>query len=139
MSCAIWIRQADDRLDGMYLQIPQVSGRDLTDAAIERREESDWLRFGSTLFRPLSGIPSVSAGPALVTIGSEGFSEWRKLPVSGSISISNATAWRLYDSNFKQKSSGKENGSAVLPGSGEAAYLMLFGAPGSTIHLNLVQ
>jgi hypothetical protein len=130
---------AADRLGGMYLQIPQVSGRDLTDAAIERWEESDWLRSGSTLYRPLSGISSVPAGPALITIGSEGFSEWRKLPASGSISISNATAWRLYDSNFIQKSSGKGSGSVVLPGSGEAAYLMLFGAPGATIHLNLVQ
>ena len=130
---------AADRLDGMFLQIPQVWGRDLTDAAVERREESDWLRVGSTLFCPLSGILSISAGPALVTIGNEGFSEWRKLPVSDSISISNATAWRLYDSNFNQTSSGKGSGSVVLPGSGEAAYLMLFGASGSTIHLNLVQ
>lgn len=130
---------AADRLNGMYLQIPQVSGRDLTDAAVERREESDWLRVGSTLFCPLSGILSISAGPALVTIGSEGFAEWRKLPASGSISINNATAWRLYGSDFNQKASGKGNGSAVLPGSGEAAYLMLFGVPGATINLNLVQ
>jgi hypothetical protein len=130
---------AADRLDGMYLQIPQAWGRDLTDAAIERREESDWLRVGSTLFRSLSGIPSVSAGPASVTIGSEGFSEWRKLPTSGSVSISSATAWRLYDSGFNQTSSGKGSGSAVLHGSGEAAYLMLFGVAGSAIHLNLVQ
>ena len=125
----------DERLDGMFLQIPQVSGRDLTDAAIERREESDWLRVGSTIFRPLSGIPSVLAGSTFVTIGSEGFSEWRKLPASGSIAISNATAWRLYDSNFNQISSGKGSGSVVLPGSGDAAYLMLFGTPGATIDL----
>ncbi|MHB8770135.1 MAG: serine hydrolase domain-containing protein [Syntrophales bacterium] len=126
---------AADRLDGMYPQIPQVSGRDLTDAAVERREESDWLRVGSTLFRPLSGISSVPAGDTSVTIGSEGFVEWRKLPVSGSISIDNARAWRLYDSNFDQKASGAGSGSAVLPGSGEAAYLMLFGTPGATISL----
>lgn len=125
----------DERLDGMFLQIPQVSGRDLTDAAIERREESDRLRVGGTIFRPLSGIPSVLAGSTLVTIGGEGFSEWRKLPASGSIAISNATAWRLYDSNFNQISSGKGSGSVVLPGSGDAAYLMLFGTPGATIRL----
>jgi hypothetical protein len=125
----------DERLDGMFLQIPQVSGRDLTDAAIERREESDWLRVGSTIFRPISGIPSVLAGSTFVTIGSEGFSEWRKLPASGSIAISNATAWRLYDSDFNQMSSGKGSGSVVLPGSGDAAYLMLFGTPGATIGL----
>lgn len=128
---------AADRLDGLYLQIPQVSGRDLTDAAIERREASDWLRSGSTLFRPLSGISSVSAGPTLVTIGSEGFSEWRKLPASGSITISNATAWRLYDSDFNQKASGKGSGNAELPGSGDASYLLLFGTPGATINIEL--
>jgi CubicO group peptidase (beta-lactamase class C family) len=129
---------AADRLDGMYLQIPQISGRDLTDAAVERRGESDWLRVGATLYRPSSGIPSVPAGPASVNIGSEGFAEWRKLPATGSISISNATAWRLYDSDFNQTSSGKGNGSAVLPGSGGAAYLMVIGAAGATINLNLV-
>lgn len=130
---------AADRLDGLFLQIPQISGRDLTDAAIERREQNDWLRVGSTLFCPLSGIPSIPAGSTLVTIGLAGFSEWRKLPATGVISINNATAWRLYDSDFNQKSSGKGHGSAVLPGSGEAAYLMLFGAPGATINLTLVQ
>jgi hypothetical protein len=50
----------------------------------------------------------------------------------GSISISYATAWRLYDSDFLQLEFG-EDGSAVLPGSGNAVYLMLMGTPGSTI------
>ena len=124
-----------DRLDGMFLQIPQVSGRDLTDAAIERREESDWLRVGGTVFRPLSGIPTVPAGVTSVTIGSEGFAEWRKLPASASISIDNATAWRLYDSDFNQTASGTGSGSVALSGSGDAAYLMLFGTPGAKIGL----
>jgi CubicO group peptidase (beta-lactamase class C family) len=104
--------QMDVRLDGMFLQIPQIMGRDLVDAAIERRAESDWLRVGSTLYRPQTGIP-----------------------VSGSISINNATAWRLYDGNFNQKASGAGSGSAVLPGPGGAAYLLLFGSPGVTINL----
>jgi hypothetical protein len=130
--------QSDDRLDGMYLQIPQTQGRDLVDAAIERRSGADWLRLGSALYRPQSGVPLIAAGASSVTIGGEGFAEWRKLPFSGAISIVNAGSWRLYNSNFDQTASGRGDGSALLPGSGDAAYLMLFGAPGATIHLNLV-
>ena len=131
--------QTDDRLDGMFLQIPQFGGRDLVDAAIERREDSDWLRLGSSLSRPLSGVPSLPAGSTSVAIGTEGFAEWRKLPAAGSISIDNAAAWGLYNGDFQQKGSGRGNGSAVLPGSGEAAYLVLYGAPGTRIDLNLFQ
>lgn len=129
--------QNDGRLDGMFLQIPQVNGRDLVDAAIERREDSDWLRLGSSLSRPLSGVPSLPAGAATVAIGTEGFAEWRKLPASGAPSIDNAAAWGLYNSELQQKGSGRGNGSALLPGSGEAAYLVLYGAPGTRIDLNL--
>lgn len=130
--------QSDDRLDGMYLQIPQTQGRDLVDAAIERRSGADWLRLGSALYRPQSGVPLIAGGGSSITIGGEGFAEWRKLPFSGAISIVNAGSWRLYNSNFDQTASGRGDGSALLPGSGDAAYLMLFGAPGATIHLNLV-
>ncbi len=131
--------QTDGRLDGMFLQIPQVNGRDLVDAAIERREDSDWLRLGSSLSRPLSGVPSLPAGSTFVAIGTEGFAEWRKLPAAGSIAIDNAAAWGLYNGDLQLKGSGVGNGSAVLPGSGEAAYLVLYGAPGTRIDLNLFQ
>ncbi len=89
--------------------------------------------------RPLSGVPSLPAGSTTVAIGTEGFAEWRKLPAAGSISIDNAAAWGLYNGDFHLKGSGRGNGNAVLPGSGEAAYLVLYGAPGTRIDLNLVQ
>lgn len=131
--------QDDGRLDGMFLQIPQVNGRDLVDAAIERREDSDWLRLGSSLSRPLSGVPPLPASSTTVAIGIEGFAEWRKLPAAGSLSIGNAAAWGLYSGELQLKGSGRGSGSVVLPGSGSAAYLVLYGAPGTRIDLHLAQ
>ncbi|MCX5973506.1 MAG: serine hydrolase [Coprothermobacterota bacterium] len=127
----------DDVLARMFLLIPQDSGRDLNDIAVVARGGEEWLRQGSTLFRPLASVPTLAAGSSTVTIGSEGFNEWRTLPATSSVSIDGASEWRLYDADFKQIASGPGSGSAVLPGSGTAAYLMLFGSPGATISLNL--
>jgi CubicO group peptidase (beta-lactamase class C family) len=127
----------DDALARMFLQIPQNSGRDLSDVTVIARDGEEWFRQGSTLFRPLTGVPLLADGPSTVTIGDEGFSEWCKLPASGSVFINGASEWRLYDADFNQTASGTGNGSAVLPGSGTAAYLMLFGLPGTTLTLNL--
>ncbi|MEI6309321.1 MAG: serine hydrolase domain-containing protein [bacterium] len=128
---------ADDALARMFLLIPQAGGRDLNDIAVVARGGEEWLRQGSAMFRPLAGVPSLVPGPSTATIGSEGFNEWRTLPATGTLSISGDDEWRLYDANFKQIASGPGSGSAVLPGSGAAAYLMLFGSPGATISLNL--
>ncbi|MDQ5986242.1 MAG: hypothetical protein CSYNP_01961 [Syntrophus sp. SKADARSKE-3] len=80
----------DNRLDGMFLKLPDgVKG--LQDAGIEKWENQSWLRAVSFLYRPLSGIPLLASGPATVSIGVDGFTEWRRLPSSGALSISGAT------------------------------------------------
>ena len=129
----------DDALARMFLLIPQANGRDLYDIAVVAKESKEWLRQGSTLFRPLAGVPSLAPGTSTVTIGSEGLNEWRTLPATGSVSVNGGGEWRLYDADFKQIASGPGSGSAVLPGSGTAAYLMLFGSPGATVALNLTR
>jgi CubicO group peptidase (beta-lactamase class C family) len=130
------IPPSDTRLDGMFLQIPQVHGRDLVDLAVETRDNQEWLRSGSTLYRPLSGVPFAAAGPTTAAIGSEGHAEWRGLPAHGMVSISGATAWKLFDGEFNQIAFGRGSGSAIFSGGGNK-YLMLFGAKGATISLNL--
>lgn len=132
------IPQSDNRLDGMFLQIPQLKGRDLADLSVETWENQIWLRLGSSLYRPLLGVPLAAAGTTTMTIGSEGHAEWRRLPVSGTVSISGTTAWKLFDSDFKQIAFSKGSGSAVFSGAGEK-YLMLFGAKGAAITLNLIR
>jgi CubicO group peptidase (beta-lactamase class C family) len=125
----------DTRLDGMFMTLPD-GGRDLQDAGIESWNGQNWLRLGSALHRPRSGIPLLAPGTATVSIGSDGFAEWRRLPSSGALSINGATYWFLYDANFKELASGKGSGAPLFSGT-DAKYLVVFGARVSTINLKL--
>lgn len=123
------------RLDGMFLFMAD-GIRDLVDVGMESWSGQSWLRAGSYLYCPLSGISALSAGAATVTIGSEGFAEWRLLPASGSLSISGTANWFLYDSGLKELASGGSSGGTSFSGSG-SKYLVLYGTAGSSINLNL--
>lgn len=123
------------RLDGMFMTLPD-GGRDLQDAGIESRLGQEWLRLGSDLHRPLSGVPLLTAGASSVVIGSEGFTEWRRLPASGVLSVNNSGYWFLYDADLAELASGTGSGAPSFSGTG-AKYLALFGAQGTTINLNL--
>jgi CubicO group peptidase (beta-lactamase class C family) len=123
------------RLDGMFLTVPD-GVRDLQDAVIESRDGQDWLLLGSFLYRPVAGLPLLASGSATVSIGSDGFAEWRKLPSSGTLSISGASYWFLYDADFKELASGTASGAPLFSGAG-AKYLVVFGTGGATINLNL--
>jgi CubicO group peptidase (beta-lactamase class C family) len=124
-----------DRLDGMFLTVPD-GVRGLQDAAIETWYGQNWLRLGSNLYRPLTGIPILASGPTTVSIGSDGFAEWRQLPSSGRLSISGTTYWFLYGTDLKETASGTVSGTPLFSGSG-AKYLLLYGTPGMAITLNL--
>ncbi len=126
---------SDNRLDGMYLTLPD-SATDLMDAGIETWNSENWLRVGSYLYRPLSGLPLLTSGAGTVVIGSDGFSEWRRLPSTGSLSVSQAAYWFVYDADFNELSSGVGSGMAFFSGAG-AKYLLLCGTAGTEITLNL--
>lgn len=126
---------SDGRLDGMFLTLPD-GIRALQDAGMETWEGQEWLRLGSCLYRPLSGVPLLATGPSAVSIGTDGFAEWRQLPPAGTLSLSGATYWFIYDAGFKELASGMGSGVPSFSGAG-AKYLMLFGAKGATIDLNL--
>jgi CubicO group peptidase (beta-lactamase class C family) len=125
----------DARLDGMFMTLPD-SGRDLQDAGMESRQGQNWLRLGSTLHRPLSGVPLLAAGTSAVSIGGDGFAEWRRLPPSGTLSISGSTYWFLYDADFAELASGTASGAPSFSGTG-AKYLVVFGPRESAIDLKL--
>jgi len=126
---------ADNRLDGMFFKLP-LGGRDMQDAGIEIWNSQEWLRHGSYLYRPLSGVPLLAAGSTTVTIGSDGFAEWRKLPPTGTISINGTSAWLLYDGDLNQLAYGGTSGTPVLSGTG-TKYLLIYGTSAARISLDL--
>jgi CubicO group peptidase (beta-lactamase class C family) len=126
-----------ERLDGMFLFMAD-GIRDFVDVGMETWYGQNWLRAGSYLYRPLSGVSSLTAGVSTVTIDNNGFAEWRVLPTSGSVAISGSgtTHWFLYDAGLKELASGTASGSPSFSGAG-SHYLVLFGPAGSAIGLNL--
>jgi len=126
-----------DTLAAMCLKIPVLDGRDLNDIVIEKHNAEEWVRISSTWCRPVATVPALGAGTSTIVIGSETYAEWRKLPASGTVSVTGATAWKLFDSDFALKASSDANGSAPLPGTGDAAYLLLFGAAGAAISVSM--
>ena len=62
----------------MMLIIPQLNGRDLDDLDIVERDGAEWVRFGSYMHQPLASVPVLPRGATdEVTIGPEGYAEWR--------------------------------------------------------------
>ena len=126
-----------DTVATMMLIIPQLQGRDLDDLDIVQRDGAEWTRFGSYIHQPLASVPVLpKAVKEVVTIGSEGYAEWRAVasdvtPVQ--VTITTTGAWHLYDPAFTTVANGKGNAVTSLPAGNGLGYLTLFGNPGQTI------
>ena len=86
---------ASDTVAQMLLKIPVDLGRDLNDVVIVPKNGEEWVRYGSTLYRPQATVPILPVGTSTVTIGSEGYAEWRQVPVAGLVTFAGATAWKV--------------------------------------------
>jgi hypothetical protein len=128
---------ASDTVATMMLIIPQLNGRDLDDLDIVERDGAEWTRFGSYMHQPLASVPVLPRGATdAVTIGPEGYAEWRAVasdvtPVQ--VTITTTGAWQLYDPAFTTVANGKGSAVASLPARNGLGYLTLFGDPGQTI------
>jgi len=128
----------DGRQTRMWMKIPVNNGRDLDDLVIEDREGEEWVRFGNGLFRPLGSVPALTAGSISLTIDAEGHAQWLHVPVSGTLAVRNAAAWLLYDADFAFQAEGKGDGNIALSGSGKPAWLMVYGAPGVVVEVQII-
>jgi CubicO group peptidase (beta-lactamase class C family) len=126
-----------DTVATMMLIIPQGAGRDLDDLDIVQRDGAEWTRFGSYMHQPLASVPVLPKGATeVVTIGPEGYAEWRAVASDVTplqVTITTTGAWHLYDPEFKTVASGKGNAATSLPAGNGLGYLTLFGDPGQTI------
>ena len=101
-----------------------------------QRDGAEWTRFGSYMHKPLASVPVLPNGATVVTIGPEGYAEWRAVasdvtPVQ--VTITTTGAWHLYDPAFTTVANGKGNAVTSLPAGNGLGYLTLFGDPGQTI------
>jgi hypothetical protein len=128
---------ASDTVAKMMLIIPQDVGRDLEDLDIVERDGAEWTRFGSYMHQPLASVPVLPRGATkVVTIGPEGYAEWRAVasdvtPIQ--VTITTTGAWHLYDPAFTTVANGKGSAVTSLPAGKGLGYLTLFGDPGQTI------
>ena len=120
----------------MCLKIPVAFGRDLDDVEIVPRDGEEWVRVGSGVFRPASSVVPLAAGASVLSIGTEGYAEWRSVATSISaktLSLSGATAWKLYDGEFNLESSDDGSRMVQLPAHDSPFYLLVYGNPNTLI------
>ena len=128
-----------DSLGAMFLQIPGMGSRDLEDVVVTRHGAEEWIRFGSSLYRPRATVPVLTAGANTVTFGAEGYAEWRSLPAGGAVTIGagGATTWRLYDSEMAARGAGTTFPATVFV-RWVGSYLLLFGPAGASTTVTVV-
>jgi len=127
--------KGNDTMARMCLKIPFNGGRDLNDIVIEMRDDGEWLHYGSWRARPIETVPMIGAGSHSVTIGPEGFAEWRKLATLSGLGIAGANSWGLHATDLRALTNGTGDASAL--GAEDAGYVIVYGEPGSTVTLTL--
>jgi CubicO group peptidase (beta-lactamase class C family) len=124
----------------MLLLIPGIEGTDINDLDVVVRDGEEWLRWGAAYHRPLETVPQLATGDTTVTIGGEGFAEWRSVQRGAdaiALAVAGATAWRLYDDGFGALGAGLAGDPPVVADGTGLAYLMLFGDAGAAITVTM--
>ncbi|WP_167321310.1 serine hydrolase domain-containing protein [Syntrophobacter fumaroxidans] len=125
-----------DHVARMCLKIPIDNGWGLSDLVIEAREGEEWILWCGTRYRPLETVPAPESGRGTVTIGPEGLGEWFRCPAASALTLAGACSWYLYNAEFDLKDWGM--GEKTIVGSvDDGSYLLLYGAPGTTVTLTL--
>ena len=120
-----------DDVAQLFLQIPGNFGRDQEDLFVVPRDGEEWVRSGAGLFRPLETVAALADGVNAMSIGPEGYAEWRAVEDAATLHIGGATAWYLYDAGFKKLAKG--GGAAADVAAPAGAYLVVFGAASASV------
>ena len=122
---------ASSTVGTMFLRVPgESAGVDIYETTAVTRDGHEWMWFGNELARPVATIPPLTATPSTLTIGPEGYTEWRSVP-AGTLALAGDVTWRVFDGTFKPLTSGSgSSGTISVPGGG---FVALFGQPGTTV------
>jgi hypothetical protein len=116
----------------MFLQIPYNPGRDMNNAHV--LNDNNWIRLGDLIYQPADNIPALTLTP--ITIGPEGFSEWRQSGTAQTLTITGQnTRWATYDATFTQTADSlcPNTTQATIPPGG---YIQFLGPPSTTFNLS---
>jgi CubicO group peptidase (beta-lactamase class C family) len=117
--------------------MPGGLGRDVNDLEAVDVDGEPGLRFSGWLLRNASTIPPLPrATTTPVTIGPDGHAVWRAVDPSGdgvAVRFTGATAWKTFDAGFTLVGHGAGDGTATLPASGGRRHVLIFGAPGDVV------
>ena len=125
---------SSDSLATMLLILPQ-AGRDLNDLFVIANGDEEWMRFGSYVYRPQGSVAELPATGGTVTIGNEGYAEWRKIDASTAKTIEVVTSggWRIFDPSLVYVSSHAGSSTASLPAASGSYYLKFYGEPQDSV------
>jgi len=119
-----------DTVGTMFLEIPLGFGRDLYDFDFSTKAGEEYLSFSSSVLRPAATVPSLSPGSNPVTIESNGYVQWYRVPAAAGLTISGQSDWKLFDDSLSMVDSGGADPAVKQAPAG--AYLAVFGPAGST-------
>jgi hypothetical protein len=124
------VSEVSDRLE-MCLKLPFALGRDLDDVVFELVGEEEWVRVGSSVFRPLETVPNLDVGTQSVAIVTNDHAEWRRLPSDATFSTTATQGWALFDSALTLIK--RDRGDARDEPAAAGTYLLLYGDAGGSI------
>ena len=128
----------DDDAARLFLQLPGNYGREQEDLVVERRGGEEWMHWASSLYRPLDTVPALTASTDTVTIGTDGYAEWRAVTAGATLRIAGATAWYLYGADFAKLAKGEPAAAGGGPAAADVSapagsHLVVFGPAGATV------
>ncbi len=106
----------------MFLQVPLMMGRDLDDLLPLK---PGLARMGSIVMVQRDRVAALAAGRNAVTIGKQGYAEWREIDDAGRISVRDARAWYLYDEDVSLLTYGMKDATGIKAPAG--SLLVVFG------------
>ena len=126
--------------DMRALMIGDYGARDISDLVVTPVNGEEWIKWGTSLYRPMETVTSLAPGAQVIRAAPGVFGEWRVIPRDAKLEVADAASWYLYDGEFNLLHSEVE-GIPILRGwngtAPAASYLVVYvgGSGGARVTL----